>query len=200
MKRSELISQLQSVVLSERQRWKREGAWDRAVDAALRALSDCRPLTNEAEITLNAGQRNYATPECLLDYLGSEWGQEPRIEPYERHYPGPVPRVYMILTPMGRQLEFAFAPRLAHLSAYGAVFRYRYKMLHILTEEDCTVVEADRDLLFVRALAALMSELMAANVVEPIQLHQGNTAISLPESSTPAGVYKLLMQAYREGC
>lgn len=200
MNRSEVISELQSIVLSERQRWKREGAWDRALDAALRALSDCRPLSLEADLSLKAGQRNYPLPDCVFEYQSSDWGSEPKINQWDARYPGPVPRAYTILTPMGKQLEFAFAPRLKHLAAYGGTFTYRYKLLHILTEEDCTLTEADEPLFYIRALAALMQELMVSNVVEPIQLQQGTRATNLPESGTPAAVYNALMQAYREQC
>ena len=90
--------------------------------------------------------------------------------------------------------------------AYGFCFRYEYALKHYLidipasnTNPDlvaCSFYEEDDELFIIRALAALMAELMSSNVTNPVQLHKGMA--SIPANSTPAAAYELLMKRYGE--
>ncbi len=193
--RTEVKQELQNIVITDRQKWK-ANAWDKAIDAALRALSDSRPLTGDAVIRLDTKTRIYPVPECCIEYIGSDWGMEPQIQPHEAGFPGALPRVYMTNSPACKRLEFSFIPRQRHLNAYGSEFSYQYKMLHVLTDEDNTILPENEDLFFTRALAELMKMAMAANVTDPITLHKGMG--NVPNEAQPTKAYDALMQAYRD--
>lgn len=195
--RAEVVAELQDVVQGDRQRWK-VTAFPRAITAALTAFNQDRPLTATASLELRAGKALYAADDSLIRYLGSYWGkEEPTIQPWDSAYPGPLPRVMAVRSAAGMNLQFIPAPSYRHVSVYGRRFEYLYGVGHVLTDADCSIREDDYDLFFTRALAALMRDLMASGVTDPVQLHRGMGA--LPNSSTPVAAHAALMRAYREG-
>jgi len=193
--RAEITAELKSIVKSDKNRWL-ETAFDRAINTALFALSESRPITMDAEITLISGTRRYDVPADLLHYIGTDWGVNSDIEPWDLAFPGVVPRIFLSNTPTGRCLEFSVAPNAKHLRVYGSTFSYWYAVAHELTETVFTVRDDDYDLFITRAMAALMKELVASNVSSPIQLHRGMG--SLPNSATPVTAHKELMALYNE--
>ena len=199
MNRTEFIADLQSIVVTDRQRWK-DTAFERAINAALRDLSDARPLSGSDSVMLQSGIAAYPVRDCVLDYKSSQWGQWPDLEPWDANWPGTRPRVFLSRNITGKYLEFVPAPTAAQLRVYGSAFVYQYKTLHVLTDEDCTVTDADVGLLRTRALAELMKELMAAGVTNSVQINRGGSgggAFS-PSNGSPSTIYDALMRAYRE--
>lgn len=200
--RSEVIADLQSIVQSDRYRWS-DAAWARAISAALMAFNKDKPLVMTGSLTLKERKGLYAANDCLIRYLGSYWGNEPNVPQWDRAYPGALPRVMTVKTGAGMCIQFIPAPNPKHIALYGAEFEYLYAVSHVLTDDDCSVESNDYDLFITRALAALMRDLIAANVTEPIQLHRGLGGGAANGSSsnanTPLAAYQALMAAYKEG-
>lgn len=194
--RQEVIEDLQDIVQTDRHQWK-ASAWPRAISAALTAFNRDRPLVATAYCTLVAGRSSYVADDCLIRYLGSDWGCLERIPAYDPRYPGALPRVNTVRKTSGMALEFVPAPTYQHIAAYGSHYDYWYAVSHVLSDDDCSIADNDYDLFMTRALASLMRDLIAANVTEPVQLHRGMG--SLPNSATPLAAYEALMAAYQEG-
>lgn len=194
--RTEVMTDLHDIVQTDRQKWK-VTAFPRAITAALSAFNRDRPLTATASLELRAGKAIYAADDCLIRYLGSYWGIEaPPTPTWEPLYPGALPRVVAIHSTSGMCLQFIPAPTDKHVQLYGRQFEYLYNVGHVLTDDDCSITDDDYDAFISRALAALMRDLMAAGVTEPVQMHRGMG--SMPNSATPKAAYDALMQAYKE--
>ncbi|OQX16146.1 MAG: hypothetical protein BWK73_04595 [Thiothrix lacustris] len=195
--REEVIGELQAIVQTDRHQWK-VFAFERAIDAALTAFNRDRPLVATADCELRAGRSSYAADDCLIRYLGSDWGCIENIQPYDPRFPGALPRVHTVRKTSGMALAFTPAPTHKHIAAYGSHYDYWYAVSHVLTADDCSIANNDYDLFITRALASLMRDLIAANVTDPIQLHRGMG--SLPNSATPLAAYEALMSSYQAGC
>lgn len=194
--RSEVITELQEIVQTDRQRWK-VTAFPRAITAALTAFNRDRPLIASSALELRAGKAIYAADDCLIRYLGSYWGiEDPPIPTWEQLYPGSLPRVVAIRSTSGMCLQFIPAPSYKHIVLYGRHFEYLYSVGHVLTDDDCSITDDDYDAFITRALAALMRDLVASGVSEPVQIHRGMG--SMPNSATPKAAYDALMQAYND--
>lgn len=198
--RTEVIQDLQGIVQTDRHRWK-DTAFPRAISAALTAFNKDRPLTATDEFELRAGKGHYLAPDCLIRYCGTYWGTIPELQPYDPRYPGATPRIHTIRKTAGMVVEFSPAPNYKHIQAYGKHFEYWYAVSHVVSDDDCSITDDDYDLFITRALAALMRDLMTANVTDPVQLHRGmgSQAVQVARENTPAMVYAALMQAYQEG-
>ena len=195
--RTEIIQDLQDIVQTDRHRWK-VTAFARAISAALTAFNKDRPLTATGNISLRAGKGLYAADDCLIRYLGSYWAlEEPRTPTWSDDYHGALPRIHAIRTAHGMAIQFMPPPGAKLINLYGREFEYLYSVGHVLSDDDCSIRADDIDLFMTRALAALMKELVASNVTDPIQLHKGLG--SLPNSATPLAAYEALMKAYQEG-
>lgn len=196
--RTEVVADLKSIVKTDRQKWS-DVAFERAIDAALSAFADARPLTGTDSLLLVAGQRHYPVPACFIRYLGTDWIlAAASIKPWDDSFPGVTPRIFDAITPSGRVIEFSPPPSAKHLAAYGAEFVYYYSAKHVLTDDDCSIRDGDYDLFVTRALVSLMRDLMAAHVTEPVTLHRGMGA-NAPTSATASVVFEKLMDAYRRG-
>jgi hypothetical protein len=194
--RTEVIAELQSIVQTDRQQWK-VTAFPRAVSAALTAFNKDRPLTATASFELWAGKSVYAADDCMIRYLGSYWGlDQPACPTWDAAYAGALPRVIAIRTAAGMSLQFLPYPSHKHIQLHGKYFEYLYSVGHVLTDDDCSINDDDYDAFMNRALAALMRDLIASGVSEPVQLHRGMG--SMPNSATPLAAYDALMTAYRE--
>lgn len=195
--RTEVIQELQETVETDRHRWK-VTAFPRAITTALNAHNKRRPLTATANLHLQAGKGIYAADECMVRYLGSYWGMDGNAIPtWCDDYPGALPRVITIHTVSGLALQFLPAPTHKLISLYGRNYEYLYTVGHVLTDDDCSIRADDYDLFFVRCLAALMQDLIASNVTDPIQMHKGLG--SIPNLSTPIAARDALMAYYNDG-
>ena len=194
--RSAIIDQLKGILKTDRKRWA-DVSFERAVDAALSAFADARPLTATHSLMLTAGQRQYPAPADMQRYLGSDWTLSSPVAPWDDGFPGVTPRIYDVATASGRVIEFFPAPTAKHLAAHGVEFPYYYSAKHVLTDEVTSIREADYDLFVTRCLISLMRDLMVANVTDPVQLQRGQGGI--PTASTPSVVYAALMDEYRRG-
>ncbi|WP_020396107.1 hypothetical protein [Thiolinea disciformis] len=175
IKRSELITDLQRIMNSERHRLA-DKSWDLAIDAALVDLSkgDARPITLQATLTLVSGQAQYPAPPFAARYLGTDWGLQATQPLWDMDYEPPA-RVQMTKIMGKRVLHFSPAPSFRMIAVHGDQFEFYYGENHVLTEQTCTVLPSDWELLKVRALASLMTELIAAHVVAPVTINRGMT-------------------------
>lgn len=194
--RTSTIDHLQSIVETDRATWK-SGAFTRAIDTALTAFAKARPLVQIDNITLSAGRGVYPVPADLIRHIGSDWGcLDTPLQPYDAGYPGARPRITTIRQATGMALQFSPPPTSRHISAYGNYYEFYYAVPHVLSDDDCSITDDDYPTFIIRALAALMHELVAANVTKPITLHRG--VANVPSASLPSAAYAILMDAYRE--
>lgn len=196
--RTGLDAALRSVVETDRHQWKQE-SFERAINAAIRAVSETRRNHRHDTLHLVAGVREYRAPDDLINYIASDWGDKNVVV----HLRGVVrPRIFSTIHNTQRMIEFSFPPNNPHLAAFGSEFNYHYSSLHTvpldeLDETPCTVRLEDYDLLYTWALAILMLDLVAANVTDPVQMHRGMGA-TVDYSGTPQKAYGVLMNHYKE--
>lgn len=195
--RSDIYTELQNIVKSDRHRWKSD-AYDRAIDAALQAFVLDRPNIAIAELTLVMGKGRYDMPADFVRYLGSDWMTQ-KIPTWEGGY-APKPRIYAVMKAAsggGRSLIFSPAVNQKMIGAYGSGFEYRYTTKHVMNEvvEEGSVQLEDKPMFITRCLMALMVDLMASNPTNPVQLHHGMS--SVPSNASPTAVYDALNRAYQ---
>lgn len=170
-----------------------DGDWKRFVAVALVAMQDKRPRTLLGSMQLVAEQMQYAvTAPDFAQYKTHVWGTRP-VRPWDRCYPGALPRVAAVHDAAGWTLAFDPAPTAAHINAYGAEFRYWYFGTHVLGNTP-TLAQADRPLLLLRAQAEVMRELSMRNVNKPVALRDGYSG--QPRNSTPAALYDQLLREF----
>lgn len=195
--RAAVIEDLKAIVKTDRTKWS-ETAFERAVDAALSAFSDARPLTATASLLLIAGQRHYPAPADMRRYIGTDWTFAGNIRPWDDGFPGVTPRIYDVVTASGRVIEFFPAPTSKHLTAYGHEFEYYYSAKHVMTNTDSSIRDEDYDLFVTRCLISLMRDLMVAHVTDPVQMHRGMGS-STPTSATASVIFNTLMDEWKRG-
>lgn len=195
MNRADIIEELRAIVTTDRHTWA-GGAFERALKVALNAFNVDYPCTATARLILIANKPTYLLPADLVRYLGTYWGEHPRFKPWDEAYPGPLPRIYQQRNQLAPYLVFSPAPTCQQLAAHGDRFEYWYSIAHVLTDSECTIPVQEYDRFITRALAALMRDLIAANVTEPVQLH--HALGSIPNSATPLAAFGALMQAYKD--
>ena len=186
--RTDITTELQDTVETDRHKWKAM-AWDRAINAALIALSKDRPYLQTDTVTLVDGQSLYPVPTDFIAYSGTDWGLS---------LSGARPRVVSALKgpALGKCLRFIPCPSSDVIADAGASFEYRYHCLHVLTDTETSLTDAEHDLLITRSMAALMRDLITANVTDPVQMHRGMG--SVPNQASPRVAFNALMNHYRE--
>lgn len=192
--RSGLVAELKRILNNDRHKLASQ-CWEAAIDAALLDLSQTtmRPLIHVGSLTLVPNQRFYVLDDCVEAYVSSDWGMHLDVPLWEISYVVPSkPR--LIKDVQGSRLLFSPTPTWAMINLYGSTFEYLYGARHLLTDEDCSILPNDYELLKVAALITLMRELIASHVVTPITLQTSLTMI--PPSVTPAGALAALLDEY----
>lgn len=170
-----------------------DGDWKRFLATALVAMQDKRPRTLLGSVQLVAEQLQYeVTAPDFAQYKTHVWGARP-VRPWLPCYPGPLPRVKAVHDAAGWSIAFDPAPTSAHISAYGAEFKFWYFGSHVLGETP-TLAPQDRPLLLLRAQVEVMRELSMRNVNKPVALRDGYSG--QPRNSTPAALYDQLLREF----
>ncbi len=158
-----------------------------------------RRRTLVGTFTLTAEQHNYPAPGDLLWPKYALWGEVVKrgIKPYDRGWPGRLPRLHLVEDPTaGRELHLDPPPTAAQITQFGASYRYYYYAGHQVsaTAAQTTIRPSERDLLLLRAVAEAMKELALRNSKKPVQLRDGLN--SAPRNSTPAALADWLMREF----
>lgn len=170
--------------------------WLRMLAVALVAMQGKRPRTLLGSVTLQAEVDVYAiTSPNFWGYKTHQWGGNPP-KPWEPNHPGALPRVRAVQSGGAWTLVFDPAPSWAHITAYGATFRFWYYGTHSVgaTDGESTLAPGDRPLLLLRAQAEAMLELSLRNVNKPVQMRDGFSGT--PRNSTPAALYRGLLDEW----
>ena len=196
--REDIKTELENVFQTDRHQWT-IGVWDRAVNEAVRALSDDRPLHLHGDISLVAGTRCYLAEADLIAYIGSSWGDKEAA--CTTGWLPVRPRIWSAQHHTDMMIEFSFPITNKLLSAFGSNFEYHYKALHKLaTDATDTVIstirDEDRDALFTFASAVCLRDLVSSNVTEPVQMNRG-VGSAIDYTGSPKDAYKLMMNHYK---
>lgn len=171
----------------------KDNSFERALAATVEAFNKDLPLKQEGSLTLEAGKQLYGVPECFTHFIRSNWGIEHTAQ-YDQFTP-PPPRIYSAHTVSGLAIEFSPAPTQLQINRFGSTFHYIYATQHVFTDDESSIATQHYELFITRALAAVMRELVAAGVTQPIQLNRG---VSITREQTPHHAYKILMNEYKE--
>jgi hypothetical protein len=170
----------------------------RFLDKAALDFYRVRSRTLLGELTLVADQFAYDAPADMLAYKSALWGAERRIQPWEKHYPGRLPDVYLSEESGERKLHFLPAPTAQQIAVLGSTFKYWYFAAHQIGEDaaDTTILSGQRGLLLLRAQAEAMREMAMRNIAKPVSMRDGVS--NGPRNGTPAALYAALMQEFEE--
>lgn len=170
----------------------------RFLDKAALDFYRVRPRTLLGELTLVADQFAYEAPDDLLAYKSALWGSDRRIQPWEKHWPGRLPDVYLCEDGGVHELHFLPAPTAQQIAVLGSTYKYWYFASHQIgdTEAETTILSGQRGLLLLRAQAEAMREMAMRNIGKPVQMRDGVS--SGPRNGTPAALYAALMKEFEE--
>lgn len=167
----------------------------RHLAAAALDFTRARPRTVLGSLTLTADEPAYALPNDFHAFKCDLWGQAPkaRPQPWEKTWPGPLPRAVVAESGGAKKLTLAPPPTASQISALGAEFRFYYYAKHAIdaTAASTTIAASDRGLLLLRAQAEAMRELAMRNIHKPVQLRDGISG--MPRNSTPSFLFAELM-------
>lgn len=172
------------------------GDIDRLLDLAAEDFYRSRPRTMLGEITLADGVADYALPADCLYLKTSLWGLRHGRQPWDKDWPGMLPRPSLAETAAGRRLVLTPAPTGRQIGILGATYRYYYGAAHAIgdTDAETTIAAGDRGLLILRAQAEAMRELALRNVVLPVQMRDGFSG--QPRNGTPSALHAVLMDEF----
>lgn len=174
--------------------------YQRHLALAALAISERRRLTALASITLVADQIAYSAPADLWLVKSHLWGVTPipRCQPWERGWPGPLPRLRLALVDNVNKLLVEPVPTAAQIAVLGAEMKFYYYQRHVIgaLAADTTVNAGDRGLLLLRAQAEACRELAIRGMTKPLALRDGLSAA--PRNSTPAALYAALLAEFDE--
>jgi len=170
----------------------------RLLDIAAQDFNRHRPRTLVGTTTVVAGQSIYSTPSDLYLFKSPLWGVHvmSRFHPWEKNWPGPLPRVQQIRIGDANQLHMSPAPTQLQINVLGSEYRYYYLGRHQVAANaaETTLDAGDRFLLLLRAQAEAMRELMIRNIHKPVQMR--DSLHSAPRNMTPSAAYKLLLEEW----
>lgn len=168
----------------------------RHLDAAALDFVRYRPRTMLGELTLVADQFNYPAPADLLSYKSALWGVDMNAKPWDRHWPGKLPRVQVAEAGGGRELHFTSAPSALQIATLGSAFKYWYYASHTIATDgaNTTILAGDRGVLLLRAQAEAMKEMAMRNIGKPVQMRDGVS--NGPRNGTPAYLFESLMKDF----
>jgi hypothetical protein len=176
------------------------GDMERLLAVAAQDFNRHRPRTLLGTLTAVVDQVAYPAPEDLYLFKSSLWGIAPshRAKPWERHWPGPMPRVQLVNGAGGRELHMTPPPTQKQVSMLGSEVRFYYFGRHVVgaTAEGTTLDIGDRSLLLLRAQAEAMNELVMRNIKKPVEMRDGLR--SAPKNMTPSSWYKILMEQWEK--
>jgi len=194
MQMSDLVTELQTALMDSAERF--EGKLDTIITAALRDFSRRKPLTLQAEITLQPGVDVYDAPADLIDVKTHSWGSMQRKLPFwDPAYPRQLPRL-LVLDGEPLQLQLSTAPTGNQIANLGNRFRFTYYAERAVTEGWVPVRGSDIDILLVRAQAEAMRWLANQHVDRAVSTR--DVVGSTPRNGTPAALCELYTKQFKE--
>ena len=200
MSKADLVVDLKAVLMDAAKKFTATGDADfiRHVDVAALDMGRKRPRTLVGEITVEADRNNYPAPADLLQTKVPLWGNRERRNgnPWDRAWPGRLPRLMVAETATGRELWLDPAPTAAQIGLLGSAYKFFYFAGHRIGDAaaDTTVQADDRALLLLRVTAQAMQELANNGVSKPVQLGDGFGIP--PKNGAPAALAKDLMDLF----
>jgi hypothetical protein len=157
-----------------------------------------RPRTVLGSLTLTADEAAYALPNDFHAFKCDLWGLAPkaRPQPWEKGWPGPLPRAAVAESGGAKKLTLAPPPTAAQISVLGAEYRFYYYAKHAIGADaaNTTIAAGDRGLLLLRAQAEAMRELAMRNIHKPVQLRDGLTGT--PRNALPSHLYEKFIEEF----
>ncbi|WP_428570719.1 hypothetical protein [Ramlibacter sp.] len=176
-----------------------DAAFKRFLQQALPDMQVKKPLTRLGQLALVAGTPRYAPAADFAALKIDLWRDPARLpKPWEPTYPGPLPFTAAAWDGDAWWIQFEPAPTAAQIGVLGSTFSYWYFATHVIsaTAADTTVNPQDRGLLLVRAQAEAMLAMANRNAGKPVSMRDGLSGT--PRNSTPAALFQLLMDVFRE--
>lgn len=155
-----------------------------------------KPNVQFGEVTLVAGQRDYALPEAMGDYLHDTWGQQ-RLAPWETGYSGRLPRSRVATIDGVRKLVLDPAPTQANIDDAGAAFPFWHVVPHVIHATDgaqTTIPLTLRGLLILGAQVEALRRLAMRNSAKPVQMTEGYS--NTPKNGTASALYAALAHEF----
>jgi hypothetical protein len=173
-----------------------DGDFSRMLDTAALDLGRVRPNPLKGAISVSADVAEYAAPAGLVAYSYSAWSAGKMPNPWAANYPGPEPRVSVLVSGGARVLVFEPAPTALQIGLFGATFTFRYLGGHSIgtSAADTSVVAADRGLLILRAQAEAMREMAMRNLTKPVAMRDGLSGQA--RNAQPSFLYTELMTEF----
>lgn len=172
----------------------------RHLGAAALDFARVRPRTLLGSLTLTADLAEYATPADFHAFKCDLWGVAPtaRPQPWEKSWPGVLPRVVVAESGGARKLVLAPAPSANQIAVLGTEYRYYYYARHEIGAQasGTTIAAGDRGLLLLRGQAEAMRELAMRNMHKPVQMRDGLTGA--PRNATPSYLFEAFMTQFQE--
>ncbi|MBF8179654.1 phage adaptor protein [Herminiimonas contaminans] len=160
----------------------------RLLDAAAQDFNRHRPRTQLGSFVVTADVSQYPVPADLYLFKSPLWGVAPQVrtKPWEKTWPGQLPRVQIVEVSGARMLHLVPAPTHHQVNVLGSDYRYYYLGRHVIDEDanKTTIDAGDRFLLLLRAQAEAMRELVNRNIKKPVQMRDGLN--SAPKNMTPS--------------
>ena len=200
MSQEDLIADLKAALLSSSSVFTAADDADyiRHLNVAAADLGRVRPRTLVGTITVVADQNEYAAPVDLVDVKVPIWGKAERrtLQPWDRAWSGPLPRLTVIADGADRKLWLDPAPTSAQITQFGTSYKFFYFAAYSISESasSTTVPADDRHLLLLRAGAEAMLEISHRNQHKPVQLRGELAGVS--KANTPAAIYDQMMRAF----
>ena len=200
MDRASLVSDLKHTLGASADKFDQPGDGDfiRLLDLAALDFGRKRPRTLVGALTPIAGQNSYPAPADILRPKNATWGHDFMLtrKPWDADAPKRFPILSVTEEAGARVMWIEPAPSAVEISRYGAEYRYFYFAGHKIDDDasKTTLIEGERQLLLLRAMAQAMQELAASGVTKPVHLKAG--MVSVPKSSTPADYYRVLMEQF----
>lgn len=198
MDRKHLRQDLSAMLMASAERFE-DPDLDRQLDTAAADLSRVKPLILSATLALVADESFYAAPSDLVNPVSLDWGMAELgcRNPWERDYPGRLPRISALTVSSVRQLMLMPAPTQRQIDLCGSAASYRYSSAYRigLDAANTNVPEAARHLLLIRALAEAMQDLASRGVAKPVTLG-GKAGLSVPKNGAPSHLAGELLQRF----
>lgn len=200
MSRADLVADLQASLQDAASLFTAADSADyiRHLDMAALDLGRHRHRTLLGTLTVIAEQYQYAAPADLLVPKSAIWGRthQMRYRPWDRRFPGTLPRIELVETPDGNKLHLIPAPTADQITQLGGQFDFYYFAGHSIADDaaQTTIASYDRGLLILRAQAEAMAELAMRGVGKAIKPMMGGSGT--PRNGTPAALAQQFMDTF----
>jgi len=169
------------------------------LDAAAADLSQYRPRLMNTSLTLLGDTELYTAPSDYISFHSSSWGkwERRRRKVWDENYPSYLPKIYFIEDAGEKKLFLSPAPSAEQISDFGSLYQFRYFATHIISTDGMktSILNSDRHLLLLRAMAEAAKTMAMRNISKPVRLRDGLS--NGPRNGTPAALYKQLMDEFR---